>query len=316
MMGKYVAAPSGWDGWRKEFARISTIALLLASSSEVLAQQPARADAWRDVTSALGRAGAAQPGGVMKYSFPRSDLTVVVGGVTLKPALALGSWVAFREVAPGMAMVMGDLVLTEDEVGPVMRTLQSGGVQQTALHNHLLNESPHVMYMHIAAFGDATRIARTVHDALARSHTPIGTAVAAAPATNTLDTAAIARLLGRAGKLSGVVYQVAVARSERITEEGHEVPPSMGVATSINFQPTGGNRAAISGDFVLRDKEVNPVIKALLAHGIQPVAIHSHMLGEQPRLYFMHYWADDDVTKLATGLRAALDLTASKKGGS
>jgi hypothetical protein len=166
--------------------------------------------------------------------------------------------------------------------------------------------------MHVAAHGDATRIARAIHDALARSHTPLGTPAAAASATNTLDTATIARVLGRAGKLSGVVYQITVPRSERIMEDGHEVPPSMGLATSINFQPTDGNRAAISGDFVLRDSEVNPVIKALLAHGIQPVAIHSHMLGEQPRLYFMHYWANDDVMKLATGLRAALDLTASK----
>jgi hypothetical protein len=267
------------------------------------------------VSDAIGRPGSLQPDGVMKYSFPRSDLTVVVAGVTLKPALALGSWVAFRRLSPNMAMVMGDLVLTEDEVAPVMQALQTGGVQQTALHNHLLNESPRVMYMHVAAHGDATRIARAIHDALARSHTPLGTPAAAAPATNTLDTATIARVLGRAGKLSGVVYQITVPRSERIMEDGHEVPPSMGLATSINFQPTDGNRAAISGDFVLRDSEVNPVIKALLAHGIQPVAIHSHMLGEQPRLYFMHYWANDDVMKLATGLRAALDLTASKKGG-
>ena len=293
----------------------SIILMLSSLVAPIGAQQSASSGQWLAVSDAIGRPGSLQPDGVMKYSFPRSDLTVVVAGVTVKPALALGSWVAFRRLSSNMAMVMGDLVLTQDEVAPVMQALQAGGIQQTALHNHLLNESPRVMYMHVAAHGDATRIARAIHDALARSHTPLGTPAAAAPATNTLDTATIARVLGRAGKLSGAVYQIAVPRTERIMEDGHEVPPSMGVATSINFQPTDGNRAAISGDFVLRENEVNPVIRALLAHGIQPVAIHSHMLGEQPRLYFMHYWANDDVMKLATGLRAALDLTASKKGG-
>jgi Domain of Unknown Function (DUF1259) len=270
---------------------------------------------WSSVENALGRNGAMQPGGVIKFSFPRSDLSVVVGGVTLKPAFALGGWVAFNEVASGEAMAMGDLVLTDDEVSTVMQALQVGGVDQSALHNHLLNESPHIMYMHITAHGDAEKIARVIHDALAKSKTPLGPASPpAAPSAADLDTTGIAHALGIAGRMNGVVYQVSVPRGETITEMGHVVPPSMGVATVINFQPTGGGKAAITGDFVLRGTEVNPVIRALRDHGIEVTAVHSHMLDEQPRLYFMHFWANNDAVGLAKGLRAALDRTKSKKG--
>lgn len=255
-----------------------------------------------------------QPGGVIKFAFPRSDLSVIVNGVTLKPALALGGWVAFREIGKGQAMAMGDLVLTEDEVSPVMRVLQAGGVDQTALHNHVLGENPHVMYMHISAHGNAAKIARAIHDGLAQSKTPLGPPSApATPSAADLDTAGIARALGVAGKLNGVVYQVSVPRSEKITEMGHEVPASMGVATAVNFQPTGGGKAAITGDFVLRGSEVNSVIRALRDHGIEVTALHSHMIDEEPRLYFMHFWANDDAVMLAKGLRAALDQTKSKK---
>ncbi|MDB4881336.1 MAG: protein of unknown function LppY and LpqO [Gemmatimonadetes bacterium] len=267
---------------------------------------------WTLVDRALGRTGAAQPGGVMRYAFPRGDLAVTVAGVAVRPALALGSWVAFKRLGAGRAMVMGDLVLTEDEVGPVMRSLQDGGVEQTALHNHVLMESPRVMYMHIAAHGDAEKIAQTVRGALALSKTPIGTPAAPAPPSAAdLDTAAIARALGVAGKLNGVVYQVSVPRRETIRDGGDVVPPSMGVATAINFQPTGGGKAAITGDFVLRASEVNAVIRALREHDIQVDALHSHMLTEEPRLFFMHFWANDDAATLAKGLRAALDRTAS-----
>jgi len=249
----------------------------------------------------------------MRFSFPRSDLTVVADSVTLKPAFALGSWVAFQPVGKGAAMAMGDLVLTEDEVGPVMRALQAGGVEQTALHNHVLHESPRVMYMHIAAHGDPVKIAQTIRTALAQSRTPTGAPAApAAAAATDLDTAAIAGVLGVAGKLNGVVYQVSVPRRERIMEGGHEIPPSMGVATAINFQPLGGGRAAVTGDFVMRAEEVNRVIRALQANGITPTALHSHMLEESPRLFFMHFWARADATTLARGLRAALDQTGSK----
>jgi hypothetical protein len=291
------------------------IAVALCASAPLLRAQQTAAVNWAPVEDILGRKGAMQPSDVIKFAFPRSDLSVTVGGVTLKPALALGGWVAFKEVTKGQSMVMGDLVLTEDEVSPVMRALQAGGVQQTALHNHVLNETPHVMYMHIGAHGDASKIAHAIHDALATSKTPLGAPTpAAAPSAADLDTTGIAKALGIAGKLNGVVYQVSVPRSEKITEMGHEVLPSMGVATAINFQPTGGGKAAITGDFVLRGDEVNPVIRALRDHGIEVTALHSHMLDEEPRLFFMHFWANDDAVTLAKGLRAALDQTKSRKG--
>jgi hypothetical protein len=266
---------------------------------------------WRAVERALGRAGMAQPYDVMRFSFPRGDLRVTVDGVQLRPALALGSWVAFRRVEGGVAMVMGDLVLTEDEVAPVMTRLQQGGVMQTALHNHLLRETPRVMYMHVEAHGDPVRIAETVHAALALTHTPLGPpAPPSAASAIDLDTAAVARALGHAGRVNGGVYQVSVPRVEPVRDRGHVVSPSMGVATAINFQPTGGGRAAVTGDFVMAAGEVNPVIRALRDNGIEVTALHSHMLGEQPRLFFMHFWANDDAVKLARGLRAALSHMA------
>lgn len=272
------------------------------------AQQAGGAD-WKAVGQALGKEGSMQPGDVYKVSLPRTDLQVTAGGVRLKAALALGSWVAFKRMDGG-AMVMGDLVLTEDEVTPVMTKLQEGGVEQTALHNHVLHESPRVMYMHIGAHGDPVKIARAIHDALALSKTPLA-APAAAPAAGAqdlgLDAKQLDQLLGQSGKVNGGVYQFSVPRAEAVTDGGMEVPPSMGLATAINFQPTGAGRAAVTGDFVLAASEVNPVIRALRENGIEVTALHSHMLTESPRLFFMHFWADDDAQKLARGLRAALD---------
>jgi len=285
------------------FAFIGLGACLLGSVSTAQAQNID----WQKVDETLGRKPAVSDD-VHRYGFPRSDLSVTANGVAIKPALALGSWAAFKQTGNGQAMAMGDLVLTEDEIGPVMRALQAGGIEQTAVHNHVLNESPRVMYMHFSAHGDAAKIAQTLRTALGASKTPMSPpgAPAAASAAD-LDTAGIARELGIAGKLNGVVYQVSVPRRERITDMGHEVPPSMGVATAINFQPTGGGKAAVTGDFVMRASEVNKVIRALQAHGITPTALHSHMLMEEPRLFFMHFWANDDAQKLARGLRAALD---------
>lgn len=283
-----------------------------AAPAAVGAQQPSPAAEWASTEGALGRAGQLQPDGAMKFSFPRSDLSVNVGDVRLKPALALGGWLAFRNTAPGRAMAMGDLVLTEEEIGPVMAALQAGGVNITALHNHLFGESPRVFYMHVDAEGDPAAIGATIHGALEHTKTPMTAPDAAAPAPFELDTAAIARALGRHGKVNGGVYQVGVPRAESVRERGMEVPSSMGLATSINFQPTGAGRAAITGDFVLTTGEVIPVERALRENGIQVTALHSHMLGEEPRLYFLHYWADDDAVKLAGGLRAALAKTHSK----
>ena len=296
-------------------------ASVLAGSAVAQAKrtrQPTAAD-WSVVENALGRKGTPSTGGVVRFSFPRSDLNVVLHGVTLKPALALGSWVAFKRIADH-AMVMGDLVLLETEVTTVMASLQQNGVDQTALHNHLLGESPRVMYMHIHAIGSAERIAKAVRTALEFTNTPLG-APASAPAsipTSTVpltpmpipfDSAMVAQTLGVTGKMNGGVYQLSLPRRERICDEGQEVPPAMGVATAMNFQPIAGAKAAITGDFVLLGREVNPVLWTLNENGIEVTAIHSHMIDEQPRLYFMHFWAVDDAAKLARGLRAAIDRT-------
>jgi hypothetical protein len=288
------------------------VAALVLPFAAAAGQQPAASGSWSSVDSALGRKGMAQAGGVMRYGFPRSDLQVTAGGVQLKPAFALGSWVAFRRMNARQVMAMGDLVLTEQEVGPVMKALQAGGVEQSALHNHLLLESPHVMYLHISARGDAAKIAAAIHTALGQTATPMEAPAPAyaAPAAIDLDTTAVARALGRSGKVNGGVWQVSVPRRQRVTDDGMEVPPTMGVATAINFQPTGDGKAAITGDFVMIASEVNPVIRSLQDNGITPTALHSHMLTESPRLFFMHFWANDDAVALARGLRAALDRMA------
>jgi hypothetical protein len=265
---------------------------------------------WAAVDQALGRKGEAQPGGVYKYSMPRSDLRVTSGGVQIKPALSLGSWLAFKPKGSG-AVAMGDLVLTEKEYNQVIARLQQGGVGQTAVHKHLPEHSPALWWTHVHAEGDPVKIAETVKAALGLTGTP-AQAPAASPAPPIeLDTAAINQVLGRSGKVSGGVYQVSVPRAEKIQASGIEVPASMGTATALNFQPTGSEKAAINGDFVMTREEVQPVIAALKANGIQVVTVHNHMLDEEPRLFFMHFWANENAVKLASGLQAALDKTNS-----
>ncbi len=290
----------------------------VAAAAAVLIALPATIDAqaaapWTPVEQILGRVAVPQPGDVMRFNFPRRDLRVMVGDVQVKPSFALGSWVAFKRLPNGQAMAMGDLVLTESEINPVISALQQGGVEQTALHNHLLGASPATMYLHVHAVGKETDIARTIRHALEASKTPLDTAPAGPAAAFELDTAALVKALGYSGRVNGGVYQVGVARVERITEGGHEIPSSMGLATSINFQPTGGGKAAITGDFVMIGTEVNAVIRALRDNGISIAALHSHLIGETPSLYFMHFWANDDAVKLAHGLSAALAKTNSVK---
>ena len=269
---------------------------------------------WQKVDDAFGRK-AAVSGDVHRYGFPRTDLSVTLDGVTIKPALALGGWIAFKP-AHGGAMVMGDLVLLEAEINPVMLKLIEGGLEITAVHNHLLRASPATFYMHVGGHGDPAKMAAVIHDALAVSKTPLETpAAAASPPAVDLDTAQLDQLIGAKGQANGGVYQFNVPRRDPVTESGMQMTPvgPMGIAIAINFQPTGGGKAAITGDFVLSGDEVNPVIKALRANGIDVTAVHSHMLDVQPRLFFLHFWASDDALKLARGLRAALDKTASIK---
>lgn len=269
---------------------------------------------WQKVDDAFGRK-ATVSGDVHRYGFPRSDLNVTLDGVTIKPALALGGWVALKPIH-GRVMAMGDLVLLDSEVNPVMLKMIANGLEITAVHNHLLGASPATLYMHIAGRGDPVKIANAIHEALAESKTPMSAPAAANPPPPVdLDTAQLDQIIGAKGHASGGVYQFSVPRRDPVTEDGMALAPAgaMGVAIGINFQPTGSGKAAITGDFVLTQEEVNPVLREMREHGIEVTALHSHMLHEQPRLFFMHFWANDDAIKLAKGLRAALDKTASTR---
>jgi len=265
---------------------------------------------WQKVDDAMGRK-AAVSGDVHRYGFPRSDLSVTLDGVTIRPALALGGWVAFKP-GHGGAMAMGDLVLLETEVNPVMLKLIEGGLEITAVHNHVLRANPATFYMHVGGHGDPVRMAAVIRDALSASKTPLTAPAGGAPPPIDLDTAQLDQIIGVKGQNNGGVYQFAVPRRDPVSEGGMQLAPvgPMGVAEAIGFQSTGGGKAAITGDFVLTADEVNPVIKALRSNGIEVTALHSHMLDEQPRLFFCHFWANDDAVKLAKGLRAALDKAA------
>ena len=270
---------------------------------------------WAAVDAAMGRTSIAQSDEVHRFNMPRSDLKVTVDGVAIRPSLALGSWLAMKPVAGGV-VAMGDLVLTGEEIEPVLSKLQAGGIEQSAIHHHLIRESPRVLYVHMHAHGDPVVIARAVRDAVVLTGTP-----SAAPANSTMatpsgfaiDTAALARALGYEGRVNGGVYQVTVARVEPITDGAFAIPSVMGLGTAINFQPTNDGKAAITGDFVLRASEVNPVIKALREGGIEVTSLHNHLLNDEPRLFFMHFWANDDAIKLAGVLRGALAKTATVK---
>lgn len=283
------------------------LSALFASVSTAIGQ-PVRATEWSPVADAIGRSGTLQADGVMKFGFPRTDLDVRLDDVKVRPALALGSWVAFKRTTGARAMAMGDLVLIDAEIQPVITALEENGVRPTAVHNHLLGESPRITYVHVEAAGDAVKIGSAIRAALALTGTPGASPPAAgiAPPLD-LDTAVIHRTLGHEGKVNGGVYQVSVPRREPIRLHGIVVPPSMGVSTAINFQPTGGGRAAITGDFVMRSDEVGRIIPILRGSGIAVTALHSHMIGEEPRLYFMHFWANDDAARLGAALRRALD---------
>jgi hypothetical protein len=282
------------------------IVLAGLAAAFAFASPVAAASDWTAVGRALGKEGTVQANGVYRVGLPRSDLAVALDGVRVKPALALGSWLAFQDMGDH-AVVMGDLVLLPEEVNPVMKALVDDGIEITALHNHLLRATPGAVYMHVSGRGDAVKLAAVLHKALALSRTPMGAAPPAPSGALDLDTGALDRILGARGKAVGGVYQFSIQRSAPVKAGGMEVPAAMGSAIAINFQPTGKGRAAIAGDFVMTADEVNPVIRVLRAAGIEVTALHNHMLDDEPRLFFMHFWANDDAQKLARGLRTALD---------
>ena len=263
------------------------------------------ADPWQSVDATLKKTGKTVAGNVHRYGFPRRDLKVTLSRVRIEPPLALGSWAGFSA-----DMVMGDLVLLPKEVEPVLRTLQYGGIEITAIHNHLLDESPPIAYVHYEGHGDPAALAKTLQKALATTATPM--TAAEPPKPDAKDEAAFAIVSGvlqRQGTNNGRVLQFGIPRAEAITEEGIvPIPPTMGVATAVNFQ-RAGDKIATSGDFVLLAAEVNPVIKDLEAHGIRVTAVHSHMLRESPRLFFLHFWGLGAPKEIADGIRAALART-------
>jgi hypothetical protein len=262
---------------------------------------------WETIDKVFGSTGKSLAGGVYRFGWPRSDLRVSVGSVVVEPTLALGAWGAFLRMGEGgEVMTMGDFVLLDSEVSPVVTALEAGGLEVTAIHNHLLNETPHVMYLHFSGLGDGAVLAKGLKSALEKTKTP-----ASAPKTAGLTAGEEATLrrvqeaLGQTGAMAGRVLQVGVPRAEAITENGTRIPPTMGMANAMNFQVVG-ERVAATGDLVLIASEVAPVARELRAHGFDVTALHSHMLTESPRLFFMHFWAVDAPEKIGEGLKAAL----------
>ncbi len=264
-----------------------------------------------NINEAMGRSGQ-QTGDVYRLGFPRTDLHVSVGGVEIKPGLALGSWAAFAG-NDNAAMVMGDLVLLESELSPVMKKLRAAGIDITAVHNHVLNETPRVIYMHYMGHGKAVELAKALHAALADSKTPLEKP--APPATAAESPAFVKTIedaLGTKGRFAGGVLSFGIPRREAITDHVMTLTTPQGVAEAINFQEAGTGKVATTGDFVLMAEEVNPVISALEEHDIAVTALHSHMLTEQPRLFFMHFWAVGSSESVAAGIKAALSHVAVK----
>jgi Domain of Unknown Function (DUF1259) len=259
----------------------------------------------------LGRSGQ-KTGDVYKVGFPRTDLHVSVKEVAIKPGLALGSWAAFIGTDEN-AMVMGDLVLLEGELNPVMDKLRSSGFEITAVHNHLMEETPRVLYMHYMGHGPAAQLATSLHSALSVSKTPIEKPAAAAEeAAPPSWVKTVEDAVGRKGTFKGGVLSYTVPRSENITVGGMTIPPAAGVAEAINFQAADGGDVATTGDFVLIADEVNPVIDELQGHKISVSALHSHMLTEEPRLFFMHFWSVGSPESVGAGIKAALSKVHTK----
>ena len=269
---------------------------------------------WKPVADTLGRTGKLGDNNTAyRVALTRNDLQITSYGVAIKPGLSLGGYVAFARYDNNETLLMGDLVVTEAELPKVTDALQSHGIAQTALHKHLLEQSPPVWWTHIHAMGDAVRLAQGLKAAL--DTTAIGPAApppAQQPAVD-IDVAGVQQALGRNGTADGGLLKYSIPRKDSIVADGHVLPvSSFNLTTVINFQPVGGGRAAINGDFILTDPEIQKVIQALRAGNIQIVELHNHSLTEQPRLFYLHYWAVDDAVALAKALRPALDTTNLK----
>ncbi len=267
---------------------------------------------WEPVEKAIGKNGTLSPDGIFRISFLRTDLNVTIGSIRLNPAMGLDSWVAFQRMGDH-AMLMGDLVLTEDEIGPVRDKLLGAGMNVTAIHNTLIGESPRVMDLHIEGVGDPVEMAKNIHTALLLSATPFNVSGSSLSENNGLDREYLDHVIGYDSTFKNGIYEYQVPRKEHIISGGMEVPASLDVATTIKFQPLGNNTAAITGDFALTADEVGPVIDTLTADGIDVVAIHHHMLDEEPRLFYLHFWKIGTAYELARELRSAVLKTNTTK---
>jgi len=277
--------------------------LVLTASTEVFAQSNARQLNVDGITKAIGKEGDLT-GEMYKVSFPRSDLTVKAGNLVIKPALALVNWAAFIK-SDSTAITYGDLVLLDDEINPAISKLEDNGIELSALHNHLLHENPRVMYIHFVGRGDEVEMANGIREALAVTKTPLYP-ITSGPETKPDLAGEVAGIIRYLRSMAGGVFHINVPRNDiHVAAMGAAIPGYMGMNTPLNFQ-LEGNNAAINGDFILRPAEVNPVIKVLRANGIEIASVHNHMLDEEPRLIFMHFWAYGDAINLAKGLKAAL----------
>jgi hypothetical protein len=290
-------------------------ALSLSFASAVQAQDiPAE---YQQVLTTLGKQGDYKAN-VLKVNIPRNDLSVTVANVKTPTPFGFGGWVAMTKGTSGMNVMMGDLVLTQDEVNPVMSALLDNGLDVTAVHNHFFWEEPRIFYMHVHGHGTPADLARKVKPALdligkgASRPTAAPAAPAAAPAP-TMDTAKLAQIVGTPGEQSGAVYKITIGRDDlKLTEMGAPINARMGLNTWAAFVGTNDN-AAIAGDVAMLANEVQPVLKALRKNGLEVVAIHHHMTGTQPTIYFLHYWGTGPADKLATGFKAALSETGKAK---
>ena len=289
--------------------------VLLVSFARIAAAQDIPAE-YQQVLTALGKQGDFKAN-VLKVNIPRNDVAVTVANVKTPTPLGFGGWIAFTKGTGGMDVMMGDLVLLQDEVNPVMSALLENGLEVTALHNHFFWDEPRMYYMHVHGHGKPADLARQVKPAidLIGKGRPAPTPTAAPAAAPTIDTAKLAQIVGTQGEQSGAVYKITIGRDDlKLTEMGAPINARMGLNTWAAFVGTNDN-AAIAGDVAMVANEVTPVLKALRQNGLQVVAIHHHMTGTQPTIYFLHYWGTGPADKLATGFKAALGELAKPKAG-
>ena len=309
-------------GWRIAMKRFFASLMFVSLVSSVAWAQDVPAD-YQQVLSTLGKQGDYKAN-VLKVNIPRSDLSVTVANVKTPTPFGFGGWLALTKGTGGMEVMMGDLVLTEDEVNPVMSALLDNGLEVTALHNHFFWEQPRIFYMHVHGHGSAADLARKVKPALdligkttkGAAQSAAGSAPAASSAATKMDTAKLAKIIGTEGEQSGEVYKITIGRDDlKLTEMGAPINARMGLNTWAVFVGTDQN-AAIAGDVAMLASEVTPVLKALRKNGLDVVAIHHHMIQTQPTVYFLHYWGTGPADKLASGFKAAVDELGTHAGGS